>query len=181
MIIGQKFNQLILKEYFFYIDNHKDYLDFNTLGLYRSIIENEKLTLEDKIAVRDYAHKTFKKAFDFFQLKDPKTFIAVAHLGQELTKGDEKGIWDVIRHNQQKILTDKKIRHRNFGDYSKHLCGNKNCLWSGIMVKQGSRLSETSVHFLGDRNKYQEKLKSNERKSNRKREAHIIKLELKNE
>jgi len=32
MEIGQKFNQLTLDEYFFYIDNYKKYKDFNTLG-----------------------------------------------------------------------------------------------------------------------------------------------------
>ncbi len=74
MEIGQKFNTLTIKEYFFYIDNHKKYKDFNSLGLYHSIVENEKLTLEDKIAVREFAHKTFKNTFDFLQLKDPKNF-----------------------------------------------------------------------------------------------------------
>lgn len=75
MEIGQKFNTLTLNEYFFYIDNFKKYKDFNTLGLYRSIVENTKLTLNDKIAVREYAHKKFKKTYDFLQLKDPKTFV----------------------------------------------------------------------------------------------------------
>ncbi len=37
MEIGQKFNTLNLKEYEFFIDNYKDYKDFNTLGLYRSM------------------------------------------------------------------------------------------------------------------------------------------------
>ena len=77
MEIGHKFNTLTLKEYFFYIDNYKKYTDFNTLGLYRSMVENEKLSLNDKIAVREYAHKVFKKTFDFLQLKDPKTFVEV--------------------------------------------------------------------------------------------------------
>jgi hypothetical protein len=49
MEIEQKFNQLTAKEYLFYIDNHKKYTNFNTLGLYRSLLENEKLTLAEKI------------------------------------------------------------------------------------------------------------------------------------
>ena len=53
MKIGRQFNTLTLKEYLFFIDNHKKYTDFNTLGLYRSITENKKLTMEDKIAVRE--------------------------------------------------------------------------------------------------------------------------------
>lgn len=79
MKIGQRFNQLTVREYFHYIDHHRKYTDFNTLGLYRSIIENEKLDIADKIAVREYAHGTFKKAFDFLQLKDPYVFVTINH------------------------------------------------------------------------------------------------------
>ena len=181
MEIGQKFNTLTLKEYFFYIDNYKKYTDFNTLGLYRSIVENEKLSLDEKIAVREYAHKTFKKTFEFLQLKDPKTFVDVQYLGQELTKGDERKIWDDIRRNQQKILADKKIKHRNFGEYSKHNCGYDTCIFNGIMIRQGSWLAESNMHFDGDKNKYAAKDKSDKRKSDRKQERQIIRKELENE
>jgi len=174
MEIRQKFNTLTLKEYFFYIDNYKNYRDFNTLGLYRSIVENQKLTLDEKVVVREYAHKTFKKTFDFLQLKDPKTFAEVAYLGQELTEGDEQKIWDDIRKNQQRILEDKKIKHRNFGEYAKHNCGYDTCVWNGIMVRQGSWLAESSIHFDSDKNKYQQKVKSDKRKSDRKKERQII-------
>ena len=181
MEIGQKFNTLTLDEYFFYIDNYKKYTDFNTLGLYRSIIENSKLTLDDKIAVREYAHKTFRKTFDFLQLKDPKTFVDVTYLGQELTKGDIEQIWKEIRTNQQKILTDKKIKHRNFGEYSKHNCGYETCVWNGVMIRQGSWLMESNMHFDGDKNKYQQRLKSERRKFDRKNEKRIITKELEDE
>lgn len=66
MEIGRKFNELTLDEYIFFIDNYKKYADFNTLGLYRSIVENDKLTIVQKIEVRQYANKTFQKTFDFF-------------------------------------------------------------------------------------------------------------------
>ena len=181
MEIGQNFNTLTLHEYFFYIDNYKKYKDFNTLGLYRSIVENEKLTLDDKIALRDYAHNTFRKTFDFLQLKDPKTFIEVEYLGQELTKGDEYNIWRNIGRNQQLILEDKKIKHRNFGTYSKHNCGYDSCVWNGIMIRQGSRLAEGNMHFESDKNKYQQKLKSDKRKSDRKKERQIIDREFRPE
>lgn len=181
MEIGQKFNTLTLKEYLFFIDNYKKYKDFNTLGLYRSIVENDKLTLEDKITVREYAHKTFRKTFDFLQLKDPKTFVDVTHLGQELTKGDEAKIWDDIRTNQQKILADKRIKHRNFGDYSKHNCGYEDCVWNGVMIRQGSWLMESNMHFDSDKNKYQQRLKSEKRKTDRKNMKQIINNELDNE
>ena len=181
MEIGQKFNQLTLEEYFFFIDHYKKYQDFNTLGLYRSIIENDKLSIDEKIEVREYAHKTFKKTFDFLQLKDPKVFVKVSTLGQELTKGDDEKMWNDIQKNQQKILADKKIKHRNFGNYSKHNCGYDNCVWNGLMIRQGSWLSETNMHFKGDKNKYQQKLKSDRRKSVRKKEKQIINSELDSE
>ncbi len=180
MEIGQKFNTLTLKEYFFYIDNYKKYKDFNTLGLYRSIIENEKLTLEDKIAVREYSHRTFKKTFDFLQLKDPGIFVEVEYLGQELTKGDEERIWDDIRLYQQRILADKKIKHRSFGTYSKHSCPYEDCFLNGVMIRQGSRLAGTEMHFVNDKNNYGVRHKSEIRKADRKREKQIIKNEIEN-
>jgi|GEM_PF-631639 len=178
MEIGQKFNQMSLKEYFFYIDNYKKYTDFNTLGLYRSIVENEKLSLDEKIEVREYSHKTFKKTFDFLQLKDPKVFVEVSTLERKLTKGDEEKIWSDVRLNQEKILADKRIKYRNFGTYSKHNCGYSDCVWNGLMIRQGSWLSEGNMHFTGDKNKYQQKLKSDRRKSERKNEKLIIDKDL---
>ncbi|MDN5215872.1 hypothetical protein QQ020_27595 [Fulvivirgaceae bacterium BMA12] len=38
-------------EYFYYIDDHKKHTEFNTLGLYRSIIENERLEIKEQIEV----------------------------------------------------------------------------------------------------------------------------------
>ena len=181
MEIGQQFNKLTLKEYFFYIDNHKKYTDFNTLGLYRSIIENDKLKIADKIEVREYAHRTFKKTFDFLQLKDPKTYFDVMTIGQELTKADEQQIWEDIKVNQQKILADKKIKHRNFGDYSKHNCGYDTCPLNGLMIRQGSEISEGHMHFNSDKNRYAAKDKADRRKADRKNERQIIRKIIENE
>ena len=181
MKIGQKFNQLTLEEYFFYIDNYTKYKDFNTLGLYRSIAENEKLGLQEKIAVREYAHRIFKKTFDFLQLKDPRVYVEVSILGLELTKGDEDKIWNDVRKNQQKILADKRIKHRNFGSYSKHNCGYDDCVWNGLMIRQGSWLAEGNMHFESDQNKYQQQLKSDRRKSERKKAKQIISQNFENE
>lgn len=178
MLIDKKFNTLSLNEYFFYIDNYRKYKDFNTLGLYRSILENELLSLDEKFALREYAHKVFRKSFDFLQLKDPKLFIEVEYLGQELTKGDEERIWTEVKRNQKRILADKRIKHRNFGDYSKHNCGRDNCIWNGLMIRQGSWLSYGNMQFDSDRNKIAAKAKSYMRKTNRKRAMQIIKNEL---
>lgn len=48
MKIKQRFNQLTVKEYCFVIDNHKKFTNFNTLGLYRSILGNEIVALKNK-------------------------------------------------------------------------------------------------------------------------------------
>ncbi|VAW11216.1 hypothetical protein MNBD_BACTEROID03-2545, partial [hydrothermal vent metagenome] len=61
------------------------------------------------------------------QLKDPQTYFSVITLGKKLTVADERQIWNDIILNQEKILKEKRIKHRNFGDYSKHNCGDKNC------------------------------------------------------
>jgi hypothetical protein len=174
MKLGQKFNKLTIKEYRFYIENHKKYTDFNTLGLYRSIVENDKLTLAEKIEVRDYAHAQFRKSFDFLQLKDPRTYFEVLTLGQELTDGDIAQLWKEIRQNQQKILSDKRIRHRNFGEYSKHNCGYDTCVYNGLMVREGSWLKETSIHFNSDKNAYNAKVKAEKRKADRKNKKQQI-------
>lgn len=180
MEIGKKFNELTLKDYFFFIDNYKKYEDFNTLGLYRSIVENEKLNIEEKIEVREYANNIFKKTFDFLQLKDPKTFVEVSTLGQEFTKGDEEKIWNDVKINQQKILAEKRIKHRNLGTYSKHNCPYDDCVWNGVMIRQGSRLAWASMHFFSDKNNYHQKAKSEVRKSDRKSEKQIVERELNN-
>jgi len=177
MKLGRKFNKLTVEEYIFCINNHKKYEDFNTLGLYRSIIENENLSIEDKIKVRDHAHGTFKKAFDFLQLKDPEIFVAVSTLGQVITKGDEEQIWKDIKKNQQLILSDKKIKHRNFGTYSKHYCPYPDCVWLGVMLPQKSRLS-SSMHFINDKDSWPAKLKSKRIRTERKHKEQIIRREL---
>lgn len=175
MEIGQKFNKLTLKEYFFYIENHKKCSDFNTLGLYRSILENEKLSLEEMIQVRDYANQFFQKTFAFLQLKDPFTFFGLSTLGNELTVADEKQVWSEIRENQERILKAKRIKHRNFGVYSRHTCV-ESCLWNGLMVQQGSNISRMNpnIQFNSDKNKWCAELKSLRNKKDRKKEKQII-------
>jgi len=160
MDIGKQFNQMSVEEYKFYIAKHKDYKDFNTLGLYRSICENEQLDLNAKIEIRDYANTFFQKTFDFLQLKDPDTYFNLITLGEEMTVADERQVWDDIIKNQQKILKDKQIKHRNFGDYAKHNCGYPDCPLNGLMVKKGSVFSERAMIFHSDKHKNGAKNKS---------------------
>lgn len=181
MKIGQKFNQLTVKEYCFYIDHYRKYTDFNTLGLYRSILENDRLGPADRLAVRDYAHKTFRKTFDFLQLKDPQTYFDLTILGQDLTAADKQQHWGDIRAAQQQILADKKIRHRNFGTYSKHSCGYDTCPFQGLMIRQGSHLAYGCMHFSGDRNKHTRKDKSDRWRADRKRAQQIVQASISTE
>ena len=174
MKIGKKFNELKYSEYFPIIENHKQYSDFNSLGLYRSLFENQFLSIDEKIAIRNFANKFFEKTFNFLQIKDPHTYFQVKTLGEKITKGDEENLWRTIIENQRKILTEKKIKHRNFGYYSKHNCGYEDCIWNGLMIRQGSDFTESNMHFKEDKIKYQQKIKSDRRKSERKNESKII-------
>ncbi|MEM6298769.1 MAG: hypothetical protein AAF740_08795, partial [Bacteroidota bacterium] len=147
MKIKKPFNQCSISQYKHYIDNYKKYKNFNPLGLYRSILENDKLSLEEQIEVRDHAHETFKKTFDFYPLKDPVTYFELNTLGEELTQADENQFWEGIREKQQRILKRRQIKHRNFGVYSKHLCGYTNCSLDGIMLRQGSWFADSHMYF----------------------------------
>lgn len=181
MKVGKKFNLLSLKEYYHLVDNYKKYTDFNRLGLYRSIFENEKITLKEKIEIRDYANTFFGKTFNFYQLKDPSTYFNLITLGENLTDADTKKIWKEIVKNQELILKEKRIKHRNFGSYSKHDCGYDNCHLNGLMIKQGDWFSESTMFFDSDKNKYCLKEKSNRFKKERKDIHKIIKNELEND
>ena len=141
MKLKKQFNQLTYKELKDVIPNHKKYIDFNSLGLYRGILENEKLSLEQKLEIRELAHQYFYKSFNFLQIKDAPTYYKHFVLGEEegLTVADEHKIWQDIRANQEKILKDKRIKHRNFGIYSKHDCGDNACPYKGVMFREGSR------------------------------------------
>ena len=164
MKIGKQFKQLTYREYLDVIDRSEKYTDFNILGLYRSLWENEKLSLEQKIEIRDLVHRDFIKTFEFLQLKDPLTYIEVSTLGLDLTVADERQLWKNVRTNQETILKAKRIKHRNFGIYSKHDCGYEHCYYNGMMIRQGSRLAESNMHFDGDRHdRWVQKLKVDRR------------------
>lgn len=181
MKIGKQFNTCSKSEYFHYIDNYKKYTDFNTLGLYKSIVENEKLSLEEKLEVREYAHQIFHKTFEFLQLKDPFTYIKVSTLElKEMTVGDQNKLWDDIRKNQEKIIKKKRLGHRNFGTYSKHDCGYDTCPLNGIMV-HNSMLAEGAMHFHTDKPEYSVKEKAKLHRKNRKDDHKIISEELDHE
>ncbi|GGF08064.1 hypothetical protein [Hymenobacter cavernae] len=174
MKINRKLNTFTYSEYVYLLEQYKKFTNFNTLGLFRSILENQKLDLEQKIQVRDLATAAFTTTFDFLQLKDPDTYFLLCNLGAELTVADERKAWDDIRFNQQRILASKKLRHRNFGTYSKHECGYETCHLKGLMLRPGSRLKYSEMHFCSDRSRYGAQAKSDTRKQERKTKKQLI-------
>lgn len=165
MKVGKQFNTLTYAEYLHLIENHKKFTDFNTLGLFRAIVETAKLSLEQKLEVRKIAIAAFPKTFEFLQLKDPLTYFKVNTLGRNLTKADEHQAWEDIKSNQQKIWATKKLRHRNFGTYSKHLCGYDTCPLNGMMIRQGSNLSYPMPSYYPNMPFHSDRKSSPERKA----------------
>lgn len=174
MKLDRPFNTFSKQEYFEIVPEHKKYSDFNTLGLYRSILENEKLSQDEKFEVFELANEHFQKTFDFLVLKDPRTWFDLTHLGKELTRSQERDLWRDVRKRQEKLLKDKKIKHRNFGIYSKHECGVPFCPYDGLMVHPKSPLATSHIHFKSDKIPFAAKEKSEKRKSERKAHKRII-------
>jgi len=179
MKIDRKLNTLSYSDYIHLLKNHTRFTDFNSLGLFRSILENEKLTPEQRIEVRDAAISTFSKSFVFLQVKDPWTYRKLTLLGQDFTAADEDRLREIINLNQQKILAEKKIKHRNFGIYSKHSCGYDTCHLNNLMTKQGSWLADGDMYFQTDhRNKYGILAKSERYRKERKLTHRLIQADL---
>jgi hypothetical protein len=175
MKINRKLNTFTYGEYAYLLEHYKKYTDFNTLGLFRSIVDNNKLDLEQKIKVRDLAITAFLRVFEFLQLKDPDTYFDLRALGQELTVADKNKAWDDIKFNQQRILESKRLNHRNFGTYSKHECGYETCHLKGLMIRQGSQLAYGGeMHFCSDKESYVLREKSRIRKQERKSRRQFI-------
>jgi hypothetical protein len=173
MKVGKLFNTLTYGEYLYLIDHHQRFSDFNTLGLFRSIVETTKLSLDQKLELRKVAIATFPKAFDFLQLKDPVTYFEVCFLGESLTVADKRQAWENIRHSQQEILKSKKLNHRNFGTYARHCCGIDTCPIKGVMLRQADR-SSSSMHFHTDKSSYASQEKAERRKKDRKTQSHLV-------
>lgn len=174
MKINRPFNTFSKTEYLEIVPEHKSYTDFNTLGLYRSILENENLSFKEKFEVFELANKHFQKTFDFLVLKDPSTWFQLSHLGKELSRGQEWDLWNEVKQRQEQILKDKRFGHRSFGTYSKHNCGVPHCPYDGLMVHLKSPLAESHIHFDSDKNPYSGKQKAQKRKADRKKHKQII-------
>jgi hypothetical protein len=167
MRLIEKYSDLTYKEYLKLLLEYKKH-KINTLGFFRSILESTKLTIEEKIHVRDEALAIFSKSFDFLQVKDPKTYVEIVTLGNLVTKGEKDALWDTIMHNQEKILKEKRIKHRNFGTYSKHICGYESCPYNGKMIQQGKFMCEYEMSLPSDSNKANKGMKSKISKKDQK-------------
>ncbi len=180
MKLTQNFNQLTFAEYLQVLERHRDYSNFNVLGLFRSILENSKLELAQQLEIRKIAISKFAKQFEFLQLKDPQTYIEIqALVRSDLTIADKHQMWRDLISNQQKILTTKKLGHRNFGVYSKHSCGVEYCYYNGMMIKRGSFLMEGSIRFDTDEHTCRKQFKvDRQQKANREFRNNLAKLDL---
>jgi hypothetical protein len=135
MKIGRKIRDLSASKIRRIMLDYQKYTDFNRLGLFRGILESEKLSLEEKKELRDAAIAGFPKYFDFLVIKDPETWDQLQHLGEERLRSEIRRDWEEVRRLQQRLLKEKKLQHRNFGIYSKHLCGHDLCGYNGSMVR----------------------------------------------
>jgi hypothetical protein len=180
MKVGKQFNTLNYGEYLHLIEHHQRFSDFNTLGLFRSLVENTKLSLNQKLELRKVAVAAFSKTFDFLQLKDPVTYFEVRFLGESLTIADKHQAWENIRHNQQEILRSKKLNHRNFGTHARHCCGIDTCPIKGVMLRQTDR-SSNSMRFHTDNSNYAAREKAEMRKKDRKMKKRLVFQFLSNE
>lgn len=178
MKLGRQINTLTYSEYLHLLENYKKFTDFNHLGLFRSILENEKLALTQKFEIRDAAIEKFPKFFEFLQLKDPVTYFSLVTFQQALTTADSHQVWEDIKRNQQQILAVKKLGHRNIGTYSKHDCGYETCHLNGLMIRQGSWLAEGEIRSCAYKNEYAARSKSEMRRRNRKQQKQIIEQDL---
>jgi hypothetical protein len=182
MKLGRQINTFTYNEYIYLLENYKKFTDFNHLGLFRSILENAKLSLTQQLEVRDSAIRKLPKFFEFLQVKDPSTFLRLKKLGQNLTIADEQKLRKVLEINQQKILANKRIKHRNFGIYSKHGCGYSTCHFNGVMTRQGSVIAEYNMVFLSEtRHNYNVMSKALLNKRNRRMKYQIIQNDLDSE
>ncbi|TAF65675.1 MAG: hypothetical protein EAZ55_07890 [Cytophagales bacterium] len=165
MQIEKPFSQYTYTKLIYLLEHKEQYKNFNTLGFFRGILENKKMTLEEKIQLRDKAITVFSKFYEFLQVKDPHTYLKLETLGQELSWGNLRNLWKEIYKKQSLILKQKRIKHRNFGTYSKHNCGYADCHLNQLMLKQNSwfkedilTLKEETKHFRSKNSrKYKEK------------------------
>ena len=120
MKLNRPFNTLTLAEYRALIPRHAAYADFNPLALYRSILENNKLSAADQQAVLALAKQYFPKFYDFLVVKDFNTYAALSRLGlPPLSPAQQWDYSEQLRIQAEKILARKRIRNWRVGTQTK--------------------------------------------------------------
>ena len=115
MKINKKFKQMSMAEYRHYIAHHQKYADFNPLGLYRSILENDKLDEATRLEVLAFANQYFQRFYDFLFVKDPVTYSRLATLGQGLSETQQRQHLSHVWDGREKWCAEKGIRHQRIG------------------------------------------------------------------
>jgi hypothetical protein len=115
----------------------------NTLGLFRSIVENRKLPEEEKAAIRDACREAFPQFYGFLPVKDYRTYWALEALGREMTEADWRALKERSWREAAAWVKQRRIRHRSFGVHSKHEC-EPTCPMLGTMVKPHFRSMDPS-------------------------------------
>ena len=158
MKIGHPINQLTAAAIRSLVPRYRRYTDFNRLGLFRGILESQKLNLKEKLELRDLGKATFSKYYDFLVVKDPHTWGKLENLGVTRTRQEEVDDWRKIQEKQQEILSRKRFGHRNFGVNSRHDCGHDDCRFNNYMTRPKHPYSYGSeIWFKQDANKYNKK------------------------
>ena len=120
MKLNRPFNTLTLAQYRQIIPQHARYADFNPLALYRSILENNKLSEAEKQVVLALAKHYFPKFYDFLLVKDFNTYAALSRLGlPPLSPAQQWDYSEQLPAQARKILARKRIRNWRVGAETK--------------------------------------------------------------
>ena len=111
MKVNKKFKQMSMAEYRHYIAHHQKYADFNPLGLYRSILENDKLDEAAQLEILAFANQYFQRFYDFLFIKDPVAYSRLATLGQDLSETQQRQHLSRVWDRREQWCAEKAIRH----------------------------------------------------------------------
>ena len=104
-----------MAEYHHYIAHHQKYADFNPLGLYRSILENDKLDEAARLEILAFANQYFQRFYDFLFVKDPVTYSRLATLGQGLSETQQRQHLSRVWDRREQWCAEKGILHQRIG------------------------------------------------------------------
>lgn len=123
--IEKRYNTFNYDEYIFYLNKYKEYKNFNIYGIFNSFLENKILTDPEKLKlIKKYSEK-FYKSFEFLKVKNEHLYLKLFSIieNKDYTANGKNGLYDNavknIERDVEKILNNKKIKYRNFGENSK--------------------------------------------------------------